>query len=144
MPFIAKAGIAFGPREALLAALAIVKPKVKHLSDVPDWIGYLFDEAYAFDPAAVDKALRKPGALERLAQLKAAFAEVTEWNHPALEATLKSTAETLGAKNGEFIHPARVAVSGRAVGPGLYEMLEVLGKDRVLARFDRALTEFAA
>jgi len=144
MPFIAKAGIAFGPREALLAALAIVKPKVKHLSDVPDWIGYFFDEAYAFDPVAVDKALRKPGALERLAQLKAAFAAATEWNHPALEALLKSTAETLGAKNGEFIHPARVAVSGRAVGPGLYEMLEVLGKDRVLARFDRALTEFAA
>jgi glutamyl-tRNA synthetase len=141
MPFIAKANIAFGPREALLAVLAIVKPKIKHLSDVPDWIGYFFDENYAFDPAAVDKALRKPGALERLAQLKEAFAAATDWTHPALEATLKSTAETLGAKNGEFIHPARVAVSGRAVGPGLYEMLEVLGKDRVLARFDRALAQ---
>jgi glutamyl-tRNA synthetase len=144
LPFIEKAGISYGSTEALHAALAIVKPKVKHLSDVPDWIGYLFTEDYAFDPAAADKALRKAGALERLAQLKAAYADVTEWNHPALEAKLKETAEQLGVKNGEFIHPARVAVSGRAVGPGLYEMLEVLGKDRVLARFDRASAEFAA
>jgi len=144
LPFIAKAGIPYGTREALLAALAIVKPKVKHLSDVPDWIGYLFAEDYAFDPAAVDKVLRKPGATDRLAQLKEAFAEVADWTHPALEAKLKETAERLGVKNGEFIHPARVAVSGRSVGPGLYEMLEVLGKDRVLSRFDRAVAHVAA
>jgi glutamyl-tRNA synthetase len=143
LPFIAQAGIAYGTREALLAALAIVKPKVKHLSDVPTWIDYLFTEDYAYDPAAVEKALRKPGALDRLAQLKAAFAELTEWNHPALEAKLKATAEAHGVKPGEFVHPARVAASGRGVGPGLYEMLEVLGKDRVLARFDRTLTQFA-
>jgi glutamyl-tRNA synthetase len=144
LPFIAKADIPYGTREALLAALAIVKPKVKHLSDVPDWIGYLFTEEYPFDPVAVDKVLRKAGAAERLGQLKEAFAEVADWTHPALEMKLKETAERLGVKNGEFIHPARVAVSGRSVGPGLYEMLEVLGKDRVLARFDRAVAHVAA
>ncbi len=144
LPFIEKAGIDHGSREALRPALAIVKPKVKHLSDVPDWIGYLFTDRYEFDPAAADKALRKPGALDRLAQLREAFAAVDEWTHASLEAGLKATAGALGAKTGEFIHPARVAVSGRAIGPGLYEMLEVLGKDRVLARFDRAAAEFAA
>jgi Glutamyl- and glutaminyl-tRNA synthetases len=144
LPFIEKAGIAYGTREALLPALAIVKPKIKHLSDVPDWIGYLFREDYVFEPEAVEKALRKPGALERLAQLKDAYAGLGEWTVAALESTLKETATNLGAKNGEFIHPARVAISGRAVGPGLYEMLEVLGKERVLARFDRAITEFGS
>jgi len=143
LPFIAQAGIAYGTREALLAALAIVKPKVKHLSDVPAWIDYLFTEDYAYDPAAVEKALRKPGALDRLAQLRTAFAELTEWTHPALEAKLKETAEAHGVKPGEFVHPARVAASGRGVGPGLYEMLEVLGKDRVLARFERTAAQFA-
>ncbi|MGH8048746.1 MAG: glutamate--tRNA ligase [Chthoniobacterales bacterium] len=144
MPFIAKAGIDYGSNEALHAALAIVKPKVKHLSDVPDWIGFLFNEQYPFDPEAVEKALRKPGAPERLTQLKEAYATVADWTHPALEAKLKETATQLGAKNGEFIHPARVAVSGRSVGPGLYEMFEVLGRDRVLARMDRAISEFPA
>ena len=144
MPFIAKAGIDYGSIDALHAALAIVKPKVKHLSDVPDWIGFLFNEEYPFEAEAVEKALRKPAALERLAQLKEALATVTDWNHPALETKLKETAAQYGAKNGEFIHPARVAASGRSVGPGLYEMLEVLGRDRVLARFDRAINQFAA
>jgi glutamyl-tRNA synthetase len=144
LPFITKAGIDYGSTEALNAALAIVKPKIKHLSDVPAWIGFLFTEEYPFDPEAVEKTLRKPGSLERLSQLRAAFAGMSEWNHPALEAKLKETATTLGVKNGEFIHPARVAVSGRGVGPGLYEMFEVLGKDRVLARFDRTLAEFSA
>ena len=143
-PFIEKAGIETGGDDALQAALAIVKPKVKHLSDVPDWIGFLFTEEYAFDPEAVEKTLRKPGALDRLAQLKEAYASIPEWNHPALEAKLKETAAQLGAKNGEFIHPARVAVSGRSVGPGLYEMFEVLGRDRVLSRLDRAISQFGA
>ncbi|HEY8901735.1 MAG TPA: glutamate--tRNA ligase family protein [Chthoniobacterales bacterium] len=144
IPFLDKAGVAYGSPEALAPVLAIVKPKVKHLSDIPDWIGYFFTDDYAYDPAAVDKALRKPGALDRLAQLRDAYAGVTDWTHPALEASLKETAEKLGAKNGEFIHPARVAVSGRAVGPGLYEMLEVLGQARVLARFDATIARFQA
>lgn len=141
MPFIEKAGIVFGDRDALLAALAIVKPKIKHLSDVPDWIAFLFTENYPFDAEAVDKVLRKPGALDRLAQLKDALATLSDWSATTIEAKLKETATQHGVKNGEFIHPARVAASGRSVGPGLYEFLEVLGKDRVLARFDRAITE---
>lgn len=144
LPFIEKAGIKFGDRSALSAALAIVKPKVKHLSDVPDWIGFLFTEDYPFDAASVEKSLRKPGVADRLSQLKAAYASLEDWSVPALEARLKETATAQGVKNGEFIHPARVAVSGRSVGPGLYEMFEVLGKDRVVARIDRALSEHAS
>jgi glutamyl-tRNA synthetase len=138
LPFIEKAGVNYGTREALLPALEIVKPKVKHLSDVPNWIGYLFTEDFEYDPEAVQKALKKEGALDKLKSLADAFATVEEWKHPALEAKLKETAVALGAKVGEMVHPARVAASGRAVGPGLYEMLEVLGKDRVLARFAKA------
>lgn len=143
LPFLDAAAVPYGSPEALEPVLAIVKPKVKHLSDVPDWIGYFFTEDYAYDPAAVDKALKKPGALERLAQLRAHYAAVADWTHPTLEAELKKLAESLGVKNGEFIHPARVAVSGRTVGPGLYEMLEVLGRDRVLARLDATLARFS-
>ena len=56
---------------------------------------------------------------------------------PDQEATLKGLAGKLGCKTGDLVHPARVAVSGRAVGPSLYHMLEVMGKDRVLSRFER-------
>ena len=145
LPYVDKAGIPYGTQDALLPALAIVKPKVKHLSDVPDWIGYLFTEDYAYDEAAVKKALGKPDALTHLATLRAAYAQIEDpdWNHAHLEATLKHTAENVGVKTGAFIHPARLAASGRAVGPGLYEMLEVLGKARTLARIDRTIKEFS-
>lgn len=138
LPFIDKAAVPYGTREALLPALAIVKPKIKHLSDTPNWIGFLFTEDYAFDPEAVEKSLRKEGAIAKLKALGEAFTGLTEWTHPVIEAKLKETATALGVKAGELVHPARVAVSGKSVGPGLYEMFEVLGKDRVLARFQKA------
>ena len=136
--FVEKAGITYGSREALLRALAIVKGKVKHLSDVPAWIGFLFTEVYPFEEAALEKTLRKPGALERLNSLGKALTGLADWSHVAIESKLKETANALGVKAGDLIHPARVAVSGKSVGPGLYEMLEILGKERVLARFARA------
>jgi glutamyl-tRNA synthetase len=137
-PFVDKAGIPYGTEAALLPALAIVKPKVKHLSDVPDWIGFLFTEDFTMDAEAVEKTLKKPGVASRLTALSEAFANVTDWTHVSLETTLKATATALGIKTGEMVHPARVALSGRSVGPGLYEMIEVLGKDRTLARLERA------
>jgi glutamyl-tRNA synthetase len=138
LPFVEKAGIAYGSRKALLRALAIVKTKVKHFSDVPAWIGFLFTEDYPFEEAALDKALRKPGAIDRLKSLCEALSGLGDWSHAAIESKLKETATALGVKAGDLVHPARVAVSGKSVGPGLYEMLEVLGKERVLARFARA------
>ena len=137
-PFVDKAGVPYGTDAALLPALAIVKAKVKHLSDVPDWIGFLFTEDFAMDPEAVEKSLKKAGAAGRVSALLKAFGEVSDWSHTKLEETLKATAASLGVKTGELVHPARVAASGRSVGPGLYEMLEVLGKDRTLARLERA------
>ncbi len=142
LPFIERAGIDYGARAALLPALEIVKPKVKHLSDVPAWIGFLFTEDYPYDADAVEKSLKKPGALDRLAQLAESFSGLAPWTAESLEATLKQTAAAHAAKTGEFIHPARVAVSGRSVGPGLYEMLAVLGRDRVTARFRRTIAKF--
>lgn len=139
-PFVDKAGIPYGTAEALAPALAIVKPKLKHLSDVPSWIGFLFTEDFPLEPEAVAKSLTKPGAGEKLDALTAAFAALGTWTLADLEATLKATAAALGVKTGELVHPARVAASGRSVGPGLYEMLEVLGKDRTLARLARART----
>jgi len=138
LPFIDRAGIAYGTTDALTAPLAIVQPKIKHLSDVPGWIDFFFVEEPAIDPEAAAKALAKPGARARLAALTAAFEAVATWDHPSLEAALKAKAAELGVKAGELVHPARVAASGKSVGPGLYEMLEILGRERTLARFARA------
>ncbi len=138
IPFLEQAGIAYGSRDALLPVLAIVKEKIKLLKDVPDWIRYFFTESCAYDPEATEKVLKKEGAANRLAALASAFAALPDWTETSLEASLKSCASSAGCKTGEFIHPARVAVSGRTVGPSLYHMLALLGKEKVLARFSEA------
>jgi glutamyl-tRNA synthetase len=136
LPWLVKAGIDARGAE-LDAVLALEKMKVTHLSEIPNRVSFFFTEDYAYDSEAVEKALRKPTALGRLDQLAAAYGAMDTWEATALEAKLKETAAALPCKPAEFIHPARVAVSGRAVGPSLYHMLEVLGKTRVLARIER-------
>jgi len=142
IPFLEKAGVTYGDPSSLPPYLEIVKEKVKHLNDVPDWVGFFFTEEFEYDEKAVRKALGKEGAFARLAALGETYTELESWDVESLEAGLKATAEQLGCKTGELIHPARVAVSGRAVGPSLYHMLELLGKENVLARFRRTTEKF--
>lgn len=143
MPFIKTAGIPYGTQEALNAALAIVQEKTKQLSEVPDRISFLFTEDFEFEAEAVEKAFRKPGALEKLTALADRYAASEVWTVESVEATIKATAAELGCKNGELIHPTRIALSGRAVGPSLYHMLEVLGKERSVSRMRKAAARFA-
>lgn len=139
LPFLDRAGINYGTKENALPVLTIVKEKIKHLSDLPQWTSYFFTDEVEMDPASVKKVFGSPEAFERLSQLRTAYADLSDWTADTLEATLKAAATEAGCKTGAMIHPARVASSGRSVGPSLYHMLEVLGKEKVLTRFDRAI-----
>ena len=139
LPFIQKAGISFGAPAALDPVLALVREKVKVLSEIPAWLGYFFTEEYAFDPEAVRKAFLNPAIPERLTKLIAAFEEISVWDAASTEAALKKLATELGFKPNELLLPSRVAVSGRASGPNLFPMLEVLGKERSISRIKLAL-----
>jgi glutamyl-tRNA synthetase len=141
-PFIQKAGIAISDETYLLSVLEIVKEKIKLFKDVPDWIGYFFTEDFPIDSEAVESTLNRPGALDRLSRLRGKFTVLEAWSATDLEATLKQLAAEIGCKTGELVHPARVAVSGRSIGPSLYHMLEVMGKPRVLQRMERVLLRF--
>jgi glutamyl-tRNA synthetase len=125
------------------AALAIVKEKIKLGRELPEWMGYFFTEEFPFDEAAAKKVFT-PDGLGHLAKLRDALAalDAAKFNAADLEAVFKTLAATLGQKVGAFIHPARLATSGRPVGPSLYHLLEVLGRDRVLGRIDRARRQF--
>ena len=143
-PFLEKADIDVSDKNYLRGVLSIVKEKIKLLSDVSEWTRYFFIEDYEFDPAAVEKVFGKPEAAERLIALRDEFTGIENWNLETLESTLKNLAQKLGCKTGDLVHPARVAVSGRSVGASLYHMLEVMGKERVLARFQRMISQLAA
>jgi glutamyl-tRNA synthetase len=143
-PFLEKAKIDISNEKYTREVLAIVKEKIKLLKELPEWTSYFFTEDYEFDAEAVKKVFEKPEATARLTALRDEFAKIDKWDSQTLESALKSLAQKLGCKTGDCVHPARVAASGRSVGPSLYHMLEVMGKERVLKRFDRMLTKLGA
>jgi glutamyl-tRNA synthetase len=72
-----------------------------------------------------------------MAALRARFASEPTWEATGLEAALRETAERFTMPWGKLIHPTRLAVTGQGASPGLFEVLELLGRARTLARLDR-------
>ena len=109
--------------------------RTKFLSDMPGNCEYFFRDDYAFDPKAVEKRLKKDGVAELLGDLADRFEKLDPFTVESGEAMVKELSQ--GGSMGPWVHPIRVAVSGRAEGPGLFEMLFLLGKDRVVERLRR-------
>jgi glutamyl-tRNA synthetase len=143
LPFIERAGIQVSDDAYLLAVLKIVQEKIKLLKDVPGWIGYFFTEDYEYDPEAVAKTFAGPEVMQRLAKLSETYGSLSAWDAQTLENALKTLASSIPCKTGELIHPARLAVSGSSIGPSLYHMLEVMGRERVLGRLARTIERFS-
>jgi glutamyl-tRNA synthetase len=143
LPFIERAGIQVSDDAYLLAVLKIVQEKIKLLKDVPGWIGYFFTEDYEYDPEAVAKTFAGPEVMQRLAKLSETYRSLSAWDAQTLENALKTLASSIPCKTGELIHPARLAVSGSSIGPSLYHMLEVMGRERVLGRLARTIERFS-
>ncbi len=123
------------------AALATCQGKVRIFSELVNYAGFYFTDTITFDSVAAAKQF-VPENKPRLLALRNAFAALETFDASNLESTLKSTATHLGVKVGPLVHPTRLAVTGNTAGPSLYHLLEVLEKEKVLARFDRALAIF--
>jgi glutamyl-tRNA synthetase len=130
----------FSP-EYVRAALETCKGKFRIFNELPGYGGFYFREEFEFNPEGVAKHFVAENKA-RLEAVRAAFAGLGNFDAANLEATLKATAANLGLKVGALVHPTRLAVTGSNAGPSLYHLLEILGKDKVLARIDRALASF--
>ena len=117
--------------------VAQVQPRTKFLNDLETSCTYLETEDYPFDEKAVAKRLGKDGVKDILLDLVARFGAVTDWTAPVLEELVKGLSQGNGM--GPWVHPIRVAVSGRGEGIGLFEMLQLLGKEKTLARLSAAV-----
>jgi glutamyl-tRNA synthetase len=119
--------------------LALLKPRAKKLTEYVDGLRPFLDAPIVYDHAAVQKHLSAPGMRAHLEALYTAF-QTTAFDEASLEQALRALAEQRGVKAGTLIHATRIAMTGRMVSPGLFEMLVLLGRDRVLTRL-KALTE---
>ena len=105
------------------------------------YCGFYFTDELSYQPEGVAKHFI-PENKPRLVAVLDAFAALENFDAANLETTMKSTAAQLGAKVGALVHPTRLAVTGSNAGPSLYHLLEILGKEKVLTRIDRALASF--
>src|SRR6185369_16089786 len=121
------------PLPVVKAALDTCKGKIKLFSELAGYAGFYFREEVEYDIEAARKDF-VPENRPRLVALRDAFARLTSFNAAAIEASLKETAGGLKVKAGALVHPCRLACTGKLVGPSLYHLLEVLGKERVLQR----------
>src|SRR3989442_1469164 len=121
------------------AVLELLKPRAKGLDDFGAHGRLFFVGAVEFDATAVDKHLRVPGISAHLGALDAAFGELPTFDPASTEQALRATAESRGVKAASLIHAVRVAVTGKTVSPGLFEVLALVGRDKIRARLRAAV-----
>ncbi len=126
------------PLEYVKAALDTCKAKVKLFAEVPTFADFYFKAEVELSAEVLAKDF--PATLApHLKHLRDVLAGLETFNADSLNATTKAVAVHLGVGIGVLVHPMRLACTGRTVGPSLYHLMEVLGKERVVTRFDAVL-----
>jgi glutamyl-tRNA synthetase len=144
LPYLAKAGLVTEPATAAQTAtvrrvIEASGDRLKVAGDILAYADFFLVESPEMDAAAVQQRLAKPGVRPLLEAFAARLRTVEPFEPAAIEAALKETVAAAGVKVGDLVHAVRVAVTGRTVGPGLYDCLAILGLDASLSRIERAL-----
>jgi glutamyl-tRNA synthetase len=129
---------------AAFATMApLVQTRIQVLSEVPHYVDFLFLDEPPRDEAARTKAL-SPAAVPVLDAIIAAYESLPAWRADDLKDAFRTVGEAVGMKLSKVDAPVRVAVTGRTIGPPLFESFELLGRDRTLARLRAARDGIAA
>jgi len=132
-------GLDAAGRERLFRGMDGLKQRARTLVDLAAAAAfYVRSRPLRLDDKAA--ALLDAGARARLARLERALADTTPWNAANVEAVVRKVAETEGVKLGALAQPLRAALTGSAVSPGIFEVVEVLGRDETLGRIADAAT----
>ena len=144
-PYLIRLGVfAAGPTKEeatrLRAVVDAAGDRIKVAGDIVNYQEFFQDDTtFAYDETAFAKRLRVEGAADRLRTFRQHLATIDSFDSAAIEAAFHRYVETEGIKIGQIIHAVRVAVTGKAVGFGLFEAMALLGRASCLARIERAL-----
>ncbi len=135
-PFLARAGHPDADLDLLTRTAPLISARITRLDQGPDMLGFLLDEV-ELDPAEAAKVLNEEarGFLDAVAKV---LQPLEPWTAEAIEHALRELAGERGLKPRKAFQPVRLAITGRLVSPPLFESMELLGRDRSLARLERA------
>lgn len=113
--------------------------RLKTAGDILEYADFFFVDEPKYDQQALEKQLRVPGASDLLRAFREQLAAIEPFNPPTLEKLLHDFVAAGNIKAGQIVHPLRVAVTGKTIGPGLFDTLAILGREDCLKRIDSAL-----
>ena len=119
--------------------VAAVREKVKLLTELADGSEYFFKDISEYDPKGVAKRFEKDGTVRLLESGRKALEDGGVFKVETVEKIYRDLIDKLGIKGGDIIHPTRLALSGKTVGPGLFDIISILGKEECLKRMDKAI-----
>lgn len=131
-------------REVLERTWPLLKPRVRLPMDAFDDHAYFFRDPEEFDPKGVEKHFRDGAIRKALAEYVREASALPSFTAAALETHLRAFCEARELSAGKLIHPLRLALTGKTVSPGLFEMMEALGKPTSLRRMEKALETLAS
>ncbi len=129
-------------KEWLAQLVVLVRERTKTLVEMVQWVTPYFGEAVVFEEEAAQKFLTTAMA-PVLAKLTERFESLPTFDKPTWEGAFKKFVEEEGMKMGQLAQPVRVALTGRTASPGLFEVMEVLGRERTLSRLRRGIERAA-
>ncbi|MBX3178438.1 MAG: glutamate--tRNA ligase [Candidatus Hydrogenedentes bacterium] len=122
----------------LLSLAEITREKLATLNQIVEQADFFFQEIAEYEEKPVKKLWQVDGAADLMDQLIACMEGVTGWDREALKAAYHDLAEASGAGLGKLVHPTRLALTGKSIGPGLFELAELLGREACIARLRQA------
>jgi glutamyl-tRNA synthetase len=149
IPLIVAAGLATeaelaARREWLLQLIDLLKVRARTLDDIVRQAAPYFTETVEYDAEAVAKGWKDREATRTILEAaRETLASAPMWTSDALEPELRRLAERIGVGAGKIFQPLRVALTGVAASPGIFDVLVLLGRERSLARIDEALRRLA-
>ncbi len=143
IPFLKEAGYIGDPPtpsdlEYLKRIVPLIQPRLVLLKDAPDMMLYFYRDDFDYEEKGARKYLIKENSPQLLEVVAEKLGSLHEWSCTTIERAVREGGISLNMEGGQVIHPVRVAITGRTVGPGLFELMDVIGKDRCVARLRRA------
>jgi glutamyl-tRNA synthetase len=124
--------------EYLHRVTSLIRDRLVLLKEAPEMVAFFYSEEFEFDEKGVNKHLAKDTTPAILNAVIEKLVGIESWTVANIEAALRGVAEALELKPADVIHPTRMAITGRTWGPGLFELIEVIGKDRCVVRLEQA------